>query len=474
MTSILQQVDLAGLDAAYRTDLAQGRAGLVYDGPVSAHLAHGDRRLRHLRFDPAPASRSLWNFLLSEGARLAAARRDGRRLVAAIKDLGPIPVLAGALPHVLPFALDGAWWIPCLMEQSDGLLQQADALGVDASFCPVRAMLGVYLPPPPGAVATCHYPPPDLITCSAGAICDDVSAIVQRLQGLGLPVAWWEMPRRRAPDAGEEGVALPGGLWAARSQVDLVASELRRLASVIATPATGPLDEARLAASIHAANAIRGRIRRLRQLVFDAPQPPLPALEMLIVEMLAIHFCSDRSACAQVLDDLVALVHQRLAAGVGSVAPDAVRVLWINPVADLRAMSVIEELGGRVCASDFLFTHSLEDIAEDAPPFTALAANALADPMVGSCAERAALVVDQARRHRIEAAVVSRIPGASHCAYEGSRIAAALGSALDIPTVEIEVPVMSDSLDPALRTRIEALLETVRGRRGRRRHEDRR
>ena len=57
---------------------------------------------------------------------------------------------------------------------------------------------------------------------------------------------------------------------------------------------------------------------------------------------------------------------------------------------------------------------------------------------------------------------------------DDQRPVVALLSALDIPTVEIEVPVMSDSLDPALRTRIEALLETVRGRRGRRRHEDRR
>ncbi len=465
MTELLSQVDLAGLDAAYAADQARGLPSLCCDGPVSQHLAHGDRRLRHLRFDPAPASRSLWNFLLSEGERLEQAQQGGQRLVATIKDLGPIPVLASALEGVLPFALDGAWWIPCLMEQSDGLLQQADALGVDASFCPVRAMLGVYLPPPPGQAAVCHYPPPALVTCSAGAVCDDVSAIVQRLQGLGLPVAWWEMRWRRAPEADEPGLSLAGGLRAPASQVALVATELRRLAAVIATAATGPLDEPRLAAAIRAANAIRRRIRDLRQMVFAAPRPPLPALEMLIVEMLAIHFCSDRALCAVVLDDLLALARQRVAAGAGYGPAEAVRVLWVNPVADLRAIGLVEEAGGRICASDFLFTHSLEDIAEDQPPFTALAANALADPMVGSSRDRAALVVDQARRQGVEAAVVSRIPGASHCAYEGGHIAAAVRSALDIPTVEIEVPVMSDSLDSALRTRIEALLETARARR---------
>ena len=33
---------------------------------------------------------------------------------------------------------------------------------------------------------------------------------------------------------------------------------------------------------------------------------------------------------------------------------------------------------------------------------------------------------------------------------------------LDMPVVEIEVPPLTDSLEPGLRTRLEALVETVR------------
>ena len=46
-------------------------------------------------------------------------------------------------------------------------------------------------------------------------------------------------------------------------------------------------------------------------------------------------------------------------------------------------MNLLEELGGRLCGSDFMFTHALDLIPEDLPPLEALARTALADPMVG-------------------------------------------------------------------------------------------
>ena len=73
--------------------------------------------------------------------------------------------------------------------------QIADSLGVDESFCPVRAMLGAF-------VTGAHFPIPDLLTCSVGATCDDFSAIAQRPNGLGHPILWWEIPHRRAPEPG--------------------------------------------------------------------------------------------------------------------------------------------------------------------------------------------------------------------------------------------------------------------------------
>ena len=76
-------------------------------------------------------------------------------------------------------------------------------------------------------------------------------------------------------------------------------------------------------------------------------------------------------------------------AGEGPLEESAVRVFWVNPVADLRVMNLLEDAGGRVCGTEYLFCHALDPIPEDLPPMEALARMALADPMVGSPVDRA-------------------------------------------------------------------------------------
>ena len=53
-----------------------------------------------------------------------------------MKDLGTVPVMAYSLDNTVAFYADGAWWLPCLMENRTGMLQRADHLGIDDSFCP--------------------------------------------------------------------------------------------------------------------------------------------------------------------------------------------------------------------------------------------------------------------------------------------------------------------------------------------------
>ena len=427
---------------------------------LGRHYDCGDTRLAELRFDPSPAADRLWELLLSEEDRLAAARRQGLKLVGAMKDLGTVPVMAFALPNVVAFYPDGAWWTPCLMRQADGLFARADALGVDASFCPVRAMLGAF-------AAGDRFPIPDLLTCSVGAVCDDFSAIAQRVEALGHPILWWEMPVRREPEPGEAGVALPGGVTVPASQTELVAAELGRVRDALSALSGHPLTDGRLAEGIRAANRVRATLRALREAVFQAPRSPLPALEMLIAEMLIIHFCSDRGETGRVLDGLLEEVRRRVAAGEGYGREDDVRVFWVNPVADLRAMLSVEACGARLCGTDFLFTHALDPLSETLPPLTALAHSALADPMVGPARQRAGRIVGDMRRFGAEALVLSRIPGASHCAHEGARIAEDVSRQLGVPCVELEVPSLSDPFFPAMQTRLEALVETVRSARRR-------
>ena len=61
--------------------------------------------------------------------------------------------------------------------------------------------------------------------------------------------------------------------------------------------------------------------------------------------------------------------------------------------------------------------------------------------------------------------MISRIPGASHCAWEGQVLHEAIQEQLGLPVLELEVPPVSDAMRLSLRTRIEALVETVKQRR---------
>ncbi len=82
--------------------------------------------------------------------------------------------------------------------------------------------------------------------------------------------------------------------------------------------------------------------------------------------------------------------------------------------------------------------------------------------MVGSPAARADRVCREMRALKAEALVISRIPGASHCAMEGMIIGEIVRRQLGVPAIELEVPPLTDSMEPTLLTRLEALVETVR------------
>lgn len=452
MSCVPKKISLDEWDKRY-LQLKAALPDSIYGGPLRRHVDEGDdTRLLKLKFDNSAASLRLWNFLLTEEDRLHAARASGKKIVGTMKDLGTVPVIAYSLPDVVAFYPDGAWWIPCIMEVNSPLLAIADSFGIDESFCPVRAMIGAF-------VSGAHFPIPDLITCSVGATCDDFSAIAQRLEGMGYPILWWDMSSRRVPDDGEQPVILPGGFAAPASQVEFVRGELERIRRAFEALAQMPLTDEMLSDGIRAANRMRALLSELRQVVFTAEKCPMPALEMLIAEMLAMHFCSDREESILVIEELLDEAKDRIARGVGVLPAGAVRVFWVNPVADLRAMNLLEDCGGRICGTDYLFAHALDMIPEDIEPMEALARMALADPMVGSSIDRAERIVHDMQMFGSEALVISRIPGASHCANECLIIADIVRSKLGVPVVELEVPPVIDSMLPSLRTRIEALIE---------------
>ena len=94
MSEPAKRITLDEWDGRYASLKSAGLCEPAYGGPLRRHVERGDVRLRKLRIDNSPAALRLWNFLLSEEDRLRQARAEGKRLVAAMKDLGTVPVMA--------------------------------------------------------------------------------------------------------------------------------------------------------------------------------------------------------------------------------------------------------------------------------------------------------------------------------------------------------------------------------------------
>lgn len=428
-----------------------------YVKPLSEYFNEGNHRLGKLYFDDSVASLQLWCLLLSERQRLWDDCRQGKTLIAMMKDLGTTAVLSYAFDNCVAFYLDGAWWTPSLTEYRAGLLEQADKLGIDDSFCPVRSLLAA-------VVDEQYYPEADIYISSSGAVCDDLSAVVQRLEELGYSVHFWQIPHRRNGE--DSTVKLPGNYQAPYEQIEFVKGQLAAVKEALENLTGSSLDEEKLKKTIRRANRIRRLLQDLRYLVYSHSCILIPAAEMMIAEMLAVHYCSDPEHALSVLQKLFDTAGFRAGAIISSENTDSpVRVFWVNPVADLRMMNLLEDCGAMIAGSDYMFTHSLHQIPENINPLEALARTALSDPMVGSAIDRADKVCEGIERFSAQAVIVSHIPGASHCSVEGHIIRKTVRERMNIPVLEIEVPPVIDSMYANLQTRLEGLVEIVRQRR---------
>jgi benzoyl-CoA reductase/2-hydroxyglutaryl-CoA dehydratase subunit BcrC/BadD/HgdB len=110
--------------------------------------------------------------------------------------------------------------------------------------------------------------------------------------------------------------------------VAVVRSELERIRAALAGLAGLPLGDEQLAAGIREANRVRALLADLRHLAYTAEPYPMPALEMLIAEMLAIHFCSDRAESVAVLQELLDEVRRRVDRRAGVLAKGSGSTPW--------------------------------------------------------------------------------------------------------------------------------------------------
>lgn len=428
---------------------------------LSEYFHTGDKRLVNLKYDNSLASLRLWNFLLSEEERLADWRKAGKKIFGVMKDLGTIPVMVYSSKNGVAFYPDGAWWTPCFKELDDELFQIADREGVGEDACPVRATLGAF-------INQKHFPIPDLNIAGVGSCCNDFSAIMQRIAGLGHKFLWWELPYRKDLKSWYrhgDFIKLPNGELCPSSLVSFMEQQLLRIKRGIEEETGEQITDEMLAKGIKKANRLRKVVRKLRSLAYGTVPVPATALELLICEMIVIHFCSDSEEAIRVLEHFLETVEKRVKDKQGILQGNPFRVTWVNPVADLRMMNLLEELGGRVAGTEYLFSHALDLIPEDEYPIKALAYMVLSDPMIGSAEYRSRRIISEAKMYRAEGVIISRIPGASHCASESNIINDIIKKDLGVPVLDITVPSLIDAGLTNLKTRIQAFFEILESRR---------
>lgn len=424
------------------------------------YSCRGDALLRRLKFDGSLAALRLWAFIFSEKDRLFLAKERGWKIIAAMKDLGPVPVLAYALPNALTFYADELWWAPCFAEEPH-LLDEAAKLGAGEELCFVRAALGAM-------ITLDYFPAPDLCIAGVGACCDDFSAVMQLIESLGYPVHWWEMAARfdESPLLLENfRRTTSGGSMYQESAREFVAGQLRGVVKRLEELSGVTITEDMLEKSRAVFNEIRGKISTLRDLVYGAKNPPLPGLEMMLAEFIAIHACSEPQEAVRVLDDLLQTVRERLANNVSPLPLEPVRIFWATPPTDASLITLLEDLGGCIAGTEYMISHAFYQIATDRPVVDAVAENCMDDPMTGSAAFRARRIVEGARKYGAEGVIISGISGASHCPFDEGAITEAVMKELNVPVLSFDVPYSPGRLSEQIANRMQGFIDMIRQRR---------
>ena len=427
------------------------------------YSCRGDTLLRRLKFDSGLASLRLWAFLFSEKDRLFLAKEKGWKIFAAMKDLGQVPIISYAVPESLTFYADELWWAPCFSEEPH-LLDAAAELGATEDLCYVRAALGAYK-------TLDYFPKPDLSFAGVGSCCDDFSAVMQLIEWQGNPIHWWEIPTRF-----EESPLLKNNTFKKspygdspyqESAVKFLVGQYEGIVKKLEEVTGKEVSKKDLQESVKGFNRIRGLVRELRDFVYSKKRPPLPGLEMLLAEFIAIHYCSEPWESILVLEDILSMVRKRVERDDSPFEKeDPVRVFWVTPPTDAAILTMLEDLGGCVTGSEYLISHAFYSLDESKPPLEAIAENYMDDPMIGASEFRARRIVKEAKRYGAEGVMITGIFGASHCPYEERVITQAVQKELDIPVVAFDVPYSPGKLSEQVVNRVQGFVELLRSRRG--------
>jgi benzoyl-CoA reductase/2-hydroxyglutaryl-CoA dehydratase subunit BcrC/BadD/HgdB len=436
--------------------------GVPYLFSPYEYSCKGDLLLRRLKFDSSLASLRLWAFLFSEKDRLFLAKEKGSLIISLMKDLGQTAVITYAFPGQLSFYADELWWAPCFAEESY-LLDEAARLGATEELCYVRAALGAM-------VTGDYFPPPDLCIAGVGGCCDDFSAVMQLIEGLGKDVHWWEMVSRRTRplfETSESFTETPFGyveyqtiaVEFLREQFKGIVARMEKLTGTLCT------DEM-LRGSVSLFNRLRGMVARLREMVYTADRPPLPGLEMYLAEFITIHTCSEPVECFGVVQGLLDTAEKRLKAGESPLKSEKpLRVYWMYPSTDASLITLLEDMGGCIAGTDYFINHSFLPLREDTDPLTAIAENCMDDRLVCSPTERVRRIVEDVKKYRAEGILMSGIFGASHCPWDVSALQELVQEELHIPVLAFDVPYSPGRYNEQVLSRMQGFMDLIRSRR---------
>jgi benzoyl-CoA reductase/2-hydroxyglutaryl-CoA dehydratase subunit BcrC/BadD/HgdB len=441
----------------YLCQLVEG--GVPYLFTPLEYSSRGDTLLSRLKFDSGLPSLRLWSFLFSEKNRLFFAKEKGWKIFAAMKDLGQIPIITYSVPETLTFYADELWWAPCFAEDPR-LLDIASNLGATDELCYVRAALGAYK-------SLDYFPQPDVSFAGVGSCCDDFSSVMQLIEWQGNPIHWWEIPTRynNSPHL-KHHTFKRTSFGNSDYQVNAVSLLVRQYESIVKKleEITGKsISQDDLRGSIRQFNTLRSKISKLRELVYSQKRPPLPGLEMLLAEFIALHYCSEPIESLNVIDDLLRMVYERVEKDESPLmASHPIRIFWVSPPTDNAIMTLVEDLGGCIAGTEYMISHAFFQLDENKPPLEAIAENYMDDSMLGSCEFRVKRIISEAKKYGAEGVICTGIFGASHCAYEMKVIAKAVEQQLTIPVLSFDVPFSPNKLNQQVVNRVESFMEVLK------------
>ncbi|MEO0161046.1 MAG: 2-hydroxyacyl-CoA dehydratase family protein [candidate division WOR-3 bacterium] len=427
----------------------------IYFSPPATFMVYGLRELKRLKFDNSLEALRMWGFVFNETERLFRAKQINKKLIATMGDLGTVPVLVMAFPDCIPFYPECLWWTPFFKESTE-LLDTASKLGIPEATCFSRAVAAAFY-------KKAYFPRPDLIIASTGASCDDYSCVMQVVENMGYEIFWVETPCRKSPDFF---LSRPKPQILEKSSAGLVYSkileeylikEYQRIWQVL-FKLTGVNNPHRLTETIKKVNTLRRMVMEIKKLNAEAEVAPLPALELMTIEFGNLYGYADFDEWVEIVAALHQLVQKRVEKGLGVLPKDALPIAWVTPSADPFLLNLVEDLGCRVVATEYVINQSLVPIEENIEPLRALARSFINASLIGTTEERVKNIKEKITQRQIKGVLITNMLGASHCAMETRLIERLLG---DVPVLAIDIPAPF-GITQQIRTRIEAFVETLR------------